>query len=459
MARLPAGTLMQRAAAGLAYRCAALLRDTGRLYGARVLLLVGAGNNGGDTLHAGARLARRGAQVDALLLDPHRAHRAGLAALRAAGGRVVATVPGRADLVLDGIVGIGGRGGLRPEAAAVVAAAVATGAPVVAVDTPSGIDVDTGAVTGAAVRADVTVTFGCLKPGLVVGPAATYAGLVELVDIGLRPYLDAPPHCELFDASDVAASWPRPGPGDDKYTRGVVGVATGSDRYTGAAVLSVGGALAGPAGFVRYAGTAADQVRHRWPAAVVTDSVATAGRVQAWVAGSGLGTDERAADTLREVLAAAAPVCLDADAVTIVSADPRRWLRREAPVLVTPHDREYARLAGAPPGEDRVAAARGLAADLDTVVLLKGDRTVVAAPDGTVYVNSTGTPALATAGTGDVLAGLLGSLLAAGLPAARAAAVGAFVHGLAGRYAAERGPVDALDVARALRPVVAALLS
>lgn len=458
MARLPAGALMQRAAAGLAHRCAVLLRDRGqRRYGACVVLLVGAGNNGGDTLYAGARLARRGAQVGAVLLDPRRAHSEGLAALRTAGGRVVGGVPDRADLVLDGIVGIGGRGGLRPDAAAVVADAARTGAPLVAVDTPSGIDVDTGAVAGAAVRADVTVTFGCLKPGLVVGPAAAYAGLVDLVDIGLGPHLAAAPHCRLLDAADVAAAWPRPAPDDDKYTRGVVGVATGSDRYTGAAVLSVGGALAGPAGFVRYAGSAEAFVRHWWPAAVVTGQVADAGRVQAWVAGSGLGTDEAAAAALRAVLAAPVPVCLDADAVTIVSADPEDWLRREAPVVVTPHDREYARLAGAPPGDDRIAAARDLAARLDTVVLLKGDRTVIAAPDGTVYVNSTGTAALATAGTGDVLAGLLGSVLAAGVPAAKAAAVAAFVHGLAGRYAAERGPVNAQNVAEALRPVVALL--
>jgi hydroxyethylthiazole kinase-like uncharacterized protein yjeF len=258
----------------------------------------------------------------------------------------------------------------------------------------------------------------------------------------------------------VAGWWPSPERDSDKYTRGVVGVATGSATYPGAAVLSVAGALAGPAGLVRYSGPAAEYVRSRHPSVIATDRVADAGRVQAWVCGSGLGTDEDARDAVHTVLAAPVPVCLDADALTLLASgsldDALR--EREAPTVVTPHDREFARLVGGdPPGPDRVGSALLLAARLGVTVLLKGDRTVVAGPDGSVWVNPTGSPVLATGGTGDVLAGLLGSLLAAGLPAHRAAIAAAYVHGLAGREAAAHGPVTATDVAAALRPALAGL--
>jgi hydroxyethylthiazole kinase-like uncharacterized protein yjeF len=455
LATLPEGALMQRAAAGLARRCAVLLREgRGGVYGAHVLLLVGSGDNGGDALYAGARLAQRGARVSALLLTPDRAHTGGLGALRRAGGRVVDGVPAVLDLWVDGIVGIGGHGGLRPDAARAVAAAALTGAPAVAVDLPSGVEADTGAVPGEAVRADVTVTFGCLKPGLVVGPGAVHAGVVEVVDLGLSlpsPVLEVP------EAADVERWWPRPRPGDDKYTRGVVGIAAGSARYPGAAVLAVGAALAGPVGMVRYAGAAADWVRAAHPEVVVTDSVAEAGRVQAWAVGSGLGTDAAAAASLRRVLGTDVPVLVDADALTLLAEHPD-WLRdRSAPTVLTPHDREFARVFG-PVGEDRVAAARAASAQLGCTVLLKGDRTVVADRDH-AYVNPTGSAVLASAGTGDVLSGLGGALLAArGVPAARAAAVAAFVHGLAGRLAAESGPVSATTVLAALRPAVRAVL-
>jgi hydroxyethylthiazole kinase-like uncharacterized protein yjeF len=471
MATLPEGALMQRAAAGLATRCASVLSDNlGKVYGATVVLLVGSGDNGGDALYAGARLARRGAVVMAVPLVPERVHQGGLAALRAAGGRVVDAVPVRADLVVDGIVGIGGKGGLRPVAREAVRAARETGAAVVAVDVPSGIEVDTGAVpegdsggsggsADASVWADVTVTFGAYKVGLVVGPAVRRAGLVELVDIGLGPHLGEPV-LRVPDAADVAAWWPVPGADDDKYTRGVVGVATGSERYTGAAVLSVGAALSGPTGFVRYAGQAAEHVRLRWPAAVIADRVGDAGRVQSWVVGSGLGTDARAKQELRAALAADVPTCIDADALTMLADGPEDWLAgRTAPVVLTPHDREYARLAGNPPGPDRVLAARTLADRLGAIVLLKGDRTVIATPDGPTYVNPSGTPALATAGTGDVLAGLLGAALGAGIPAPQAAASAAFLHGLAGRHAATQGPVSAQNVLTSLRPAIHDLLT
>ncbi|MFG2063728.1 NAD(P)H-hydrate dehydratase [Micromonospora sp. NPDC048871] len=471
MAELPPGTLMQRAAAGLARRCALLLAERGGVYAAPVLLLVGSGDNGGDTLYAGARLARRGAAVSALLLTPDRVHAEGLAALRAAGGRVVPDPPPVLDLVLDGIVGIGGQGGLREPAARVVASLPGhrgrDGArpTVLAVDVPSGVVVDTGDVpltsSGRpdAVCADVTVAFGALKPALAVGPAAALAGQVELVDIGLEPWLRGSPALEVVEWSDVAQWWPRLDAASEKYTRGVVGVATGSATYPGAATLSVGGALAGPTGLVRYAGGAREEVVRQHPSVIATGRVADAGRVQAWVCGSGLGTDERAVTELRTVLAAPVPVVLDADALTLLvdGSLAEALRRRDAPIVVTPHDREFTRLCGEQPGGDRVAATLRLAAWMNAVVLLKGNRTVIGTPDGRAYVNPSGTPALATGGTGDVLAGLLGSLLAAGLPAERAAAAAAYVHGLAGREAARGGPVTAPEVATALRAVLARL--
>jgi hydroxyethylthiazole kinase-like uncharacterized protein yjeF len=451
MARLPDGALMQRAAAGLAAACADLL---GRVYGSRVVLLVGSGDNGGDALYAGARLARRGAGVSAVLLAPERAHAGGLAALRRAGGRAVGTggaeeLIDRADLVVDGIVGIGGKGGLRPDAVPLAAAAERSRAAVVAVDLPSGVDVDTGQVNGAAVRADLTVTFGTHKPGLLVDPAREYAGSVRLVDIGLE--LPAEPELEALQHADVARLLPVPGPESDKYRRGVVGIAAGSARYPGAAVLAVSGALRGGAGAVRYVGPAGDAVIARFPETLVSDrGPRKAGRVQAWVVGPGAGDD---ASTVAEVLAAQVPVLIDADGLRL--ADPDAVRARSAPTLMTPHAGEAAALLGVAREEvegARLASVRELAGRYGAAVLLKGSTTVVAASGGggAVRVNATGTSWRATAGSGDVLSGLTGSLLAAGLSAVDAGSVGAYLHGLAGRFAAGGAPVGAHDVAAAI---------
>jgi hydroxyethylthiazole kinase-like uncharacterized protein yjeF len=459
MPLLPAGALMQRAATGLATACA---RRLGRVYGQRVVLLVGAGNNGADALWAGAQLAARGAQVTAVCVG-HPVPDA-FAALRRAGGRVgTADSIGSAALVVDGLVGIGGRGGLRPDAAA-VAAAVASAAAmcdVVAVDVPSGVDADTGAVAGTAGRADLTVTFGTLKPGLLVGAGRTRAGALHLVDIGLGPYLPHPT-AEVLEDADVASLLPAGEAASDKYTRGVVGVAAGSPSYPGAAVLAVGAAVRAGAGMVRFAGVrhAAEQVRTRWPEVVVHegqgDDVLAAGRVQAWVVGPGLGTDERAAATVEAVLAADVPVLVDADALSVCAQHPAWLRRRSAETLLTPHDREYARF-GTDVGADRIAAARALAADLGVTVLLKGDATVVAAPGGSTRVNPTGSPVLATAGTGDVLSGGCGALLAQGLPALDAGSLGAYLHGRAGALAAAGATASALPVLQAWPDAVRSL--
>jgi hydroxyethylthiazole kinase-like uncharacterized protein yjeF len=476
MARLPPGTLMQRAAAGLATVCAGLLP---RVYGSRVLVLAGSGDNGGDALYAGARLARRGARVVAVAAGT-RLHEGGEAALRAAGGRL--TEPGdpglpaemnAADLVLDGLLGIGGRGGLRDPQAALAALAEAArrghGTTVVAVDLPSGVDADTGEVAGAAVQADVTVTFGTWKTGLLVDPGAARAGMACLIDIGLAPHLPAPA-AAAYGAADVGALLPRPGRESDKYRRGVLGIVAGSDRFTGAAALAVGGALRGGAGMVRLvtAATSAAVVRQHWPEAVITvtgdagDEPGAAGRVQAWLAGPGMGTDAQARRRLAAVLATDLPVLVDADGLTLVAESPDLVTGRSAATLLTPHAGELARLMRADPAgvtARRTEHARDAARRYGCCVLLKGSTTVIAAAgDDPLLVNPTGTGWLATAGTGDVLAGLAGALLAQGLEVREAAAAAAYLHGISARYAAGgagpdlagEAPIGASDVIGAL---------
>ncbi|WP_328397539.1 NAD(P)H-hydrate dehydratase [Streptomyces sp. NBC_00390] len=456
MARLPEGALMQRAAAGLAAAGAALL---GRVYGARVVLLVGSGDNGGDALYAGSRLARRGAGVEAVLLAPDRAHPAALADFLRAGGRVTDDpfeVLAVADLVLDGITGIGGHGGLRPDAVPVARAARGSNAVVVAVDLPSGVEADSGEVHGEALRADATVTFGAHKPGLLIDPAREYAGTVRLVDIGLDDHLPGLPELEALQHVDVARMLPVPAAESDKYRRGVVGVAAGSARYPGAAVLAVAGALRGGAGAVRYVGPAADAVIARFPECLVhAGPPARAGRVQAWVVGPGLGDDS---EPVRDVVASDVPVLVDADGLRLMDAVAvRERAARGVPTLLTPHAGEAAALLGVERAEvegARLAAVRELGARFGATVLLKGSTTLVAAPDGgrsPVRVNPMGTPWLATAGSGDVLSGLAGSLLAAGLDARDAGSAAAYLHGLAARHAAAQGaPITAYEVASAL---------
>ncbi|MDT0308547.1 NAD(P)H-hydrate dehydratase [Streptomyces sp. DSM 44917] len=476
MERLPGGTLMARAAAGLAAACSRLLDERGgrggqggggargaRRSGARVVLLVGSGDNGGDALYAGARLARRGVAVTAVLLSPDRAHPGGLAALRAAGGRTAPpegaeALIARARLVVDGITGIGGRGGLRPRAAGLARAAAAGGVPVVAVDLPSGVDADTGEIAGDAVRAALTVTFGAFKPGLLVDPARERAGRVHLVDIGLGPRLPPEPDLVALEDADVAALLPRPGAESDKYRRGVVGVVAGSARYPGAAVLAVGGALRGGSGAVRYAGPAGAMVLARYPETLVSDGPpAGAGRVQSWVIGPGLGDGPEAREAVAQVLDSGVPVLVDADGLRLL--DPGRVRERPAPTVLTPHAGEAAALLGT--GRDRVeaarlAAVRELAGRFGATVLLKGSTTLIANATGPVRANPTGTPWLATAGSGDVLSGLIGALLAAGLDPLDAASAGAYLHGLAGRLAA--APPMASTVTEALPAVWARLL-
>ncbi|MEU0495431.1 NAD(P)H-hydrate dehydratase [Mycobacterium sp. NPDC006124] len=436
LASLPDGVLMRRAAHGLAGAIARELRDrTGGVAARHVCAVVGSGDNGGDALWAATFLRRRGVAASAVLLNPQRVHRQGLAAFTRAGGRLVEIVPTATDLVLDGVVGISASGSLRPDAAAVFAGVEAAGIPVVAVDLPSGVDVATGATDGPHVRAALTVTFGGRKPVHALGEC----GRVELVDIGL----DLPDgDLVSLEAPDVASRWPVPGPKDDKYTQGVTGVLAGSATYPGAAILCTGSAVAATAGMVRYAGTADAEVVSHWPEVIATSSAEDAGRVQAWVVGPGIGTDDAGEGALRFALDADLPVVVDADALTVLAAHPELLRGRSAPTVLTPHAGEFARLAGHPPGDDRVAATRALADELGATVLLKGNVTVVAEPNTRrAYLNPAGQSWAATAGSGDVLSGVIGSLLAAGLPGGEAAAMAAFVHARAARLSAENpGP-------------------
>jgi hydroxyethylthiazole kinase-like uncharacterized protein yjeF len=333
-----------------------------------------------------------------------------------------------------------------------------------------------------------------VKPGLLIDPGAGHAGVVELIDIGLGPYLDTSPDASAPQAGDIAALLPSPTAESDKYRRGVLGLLVGSDRYTGAAVLATGGAVHGGAGMVRlvtFPG-AATAVRQLHPEVVITELAGETrlrsdsppapsgggprfpddvGRVQAWAVGSGMGTDDAAAQRLRAVLATTLPVLIDADGLTVLARH-RELLPRAAPTLLTPHAGELGRLLAAEPADieaRRLEYARRAADQLGACVLLKGSTTVIAPPDGVdpVLVNTTGTPWLATAGTGDVLAGLAGALLAQGLLPPQAAIAAAYLHGLAARLAAagdasfgthggtggEHGPaapIGAADVARAI---------
>ncbi|WP_035750180.1 NAD(P)H-hydrate epimerase [Arthrobacter sp. 35W] len=484
------GELMARAAHGLAVEVARMLRARrGRVYGSRVAILAGAGNNGGDALYAGAELAARGARVVALLATA-RIHEAALAAFHAAGGRSLPLEAGpavgagggpssgassailgeflaeaaAADVLLDGLLGTGGRGPLRGPAAIVVHALAGMPGPmVVAVDLPSGLDADTGHCTSEVLRADATVTFGAAKAGLLLPPGEGHAGRIHVVDIGLAPWLEIPAVRRL-EAGDLALLLPSPTRDSHKYRRGVLGIAAGSKRYPGAAVLSTGAAVACGAGMVRFLGPepVARLIHAAHPEVVVGSGSVAENHVQAWLVGPGIdgGMDggEDQAQHARDAMASSLPTVVDASALPLVETG--LW----PGVILTPHAGELAALLSRLDGEttrtaveaDPHGCATKAAALTGATVLLKGATTIVAAPDGTVFSQADGTPWLATAGSGDVLAGILGALAAAladdverfsrlGIPAggkwAAIAAMAASLHGRAA--AAVGGPLHA----------------
>ncbi|GAA4392932.1 bifunctional ADP-dependent NAD(P)H-hydrate dehydratase/NAD(P)H-hydrate epimerase [Ornithinibacter aureus] len=478
MATLPDGELMARAVEGLALVAAARLQECD---GAAVAALVGPGNNGADALYAVARLAEAG--WNAVAVHDEVVHDGARAAAEAA-GVLLTTDPAalaEADVVLDGILGIGARPGLPPWAAAWVAAVPDT-AYVIAVDLPSGQDPMGGALDPDGVFADETVTFSVPKPVHLLPPTEQACGILTVVDIGLD--LAADPVVLRLDHDDVAALWPVPTPADDKYSRGVVGVVAGGEAYTGAAVLAVTAAVESGAGMVRYVGTPTPTALVR---AAVPEAVHGPGRVQAWVVGPGLdveATDDDAAAQLevaRAALAGGEPVVLDAGGLDLVDADLVRSRAGRA-TLLTPHAGECARLlsrlSAVVPGvtywsisgqgdvtraqveASPVAHAKALAAATGATVLLKGPTTVVVGPaEGAPVWSQADAPAwLGSAGAGDVLAGVLGTLLAAGLPPDSAGALGALVHGVAADRANPGGPVRALRVANGIPDAVAHLL-
>lgn len=435
LAHVDQAALVARAGTAVAF---AALRMLGSGYGHRVVVVAGKGNNGADGRVAGAVLRRRGGRVT--VLD--------------------AAAPGRlppCDLVIDAAYGTGFRGSYT-------APRVPPGARVLAVDIPSGVDGDTGAASGRPMPADRTVTFAALKPGLLQGDGPALAGEVVVADIGVP--VGQPP-VALVEDDDVVADVPRRSPTSHKWATAVAVVA-GSPGMEGAAALSAGGASHAGAGMVRLVvpGVAADQpgpwpieaVRMPLPAGGwVDDVLSVLGRCRALVVGPGLGRHDGTADQVRRVIhQSPVPVVADADALFALGTadDAVPVLAGDRPVVLTPHDGEYERLASTPAGPDRLAAARRLADRTGAVVLLKGSLTAVASPGGSVLLAAAGSPRLATAGTGDVLSGVIGAFLARGVPAPAAAALGAHVHG----RAAARGPAEGL-VAEDLPALVSGWLS
>jgi len=405
----------------------AALRLLGGAYGRRVTVVVGKGSNGADGRVAAALLARRGARVTVIA---------------AADGP--AALP-RCDLVIDAAYGTGFRGSYD-------APAVAPGVPVLSGDIASGVDADTGAAPGAPFRATRTVTFAAYKPGLLQAAGAGCSGEVQVVDIGVPlPASGA----ALIEDADVAAGVPPRLRQSHKWST-ALGIASGSVGMEGSAILCTRGAMAAGAGMIRLANpgnpsadwpTEAVRVHLEGPRWAEAFLAATT-KCRAMVIGPGLGTDAATQEEIRTVIARAPhPLVIDADAITALggAAAARQLLAlRHEPTVLTPHDGEYARVAGSPPGEDRLAAARHLADRVGAVVLLKGALTAVAAPQEElpdVLLASAGGPALATAGTGDVLSGVIGAFLARGVPAHLAAALGAHVHGRAAALGRPEGLV------------------
>jgi ADP-dependent NAD(P)H-hydrate dehydratase / NAD(P)H-hydrate epimerase len=441
--------LMQRAAAAVAASASDLLEsESGGRYGRHVMIMAGAGNNSGDALFAGVRLARRGTRVTAIrcLGAPHPA---GLAALLTAGGRVISLDDHHVadlkayDLIIDGILGIGGRPGLPDPVARLVQSVEAQGIPTIAVDLPSGVAADTGAVPGTAVQATRTVTFGERKPCHLLQPALSRCGAISVVDIGLGTDHDEKPDLVGLDEDDLARAWPYPTERSDKYARGVVGVDTGSDQYPGAAVMSVYGAVYGGAGYVRFLGA-------ERPAATISaqlpNVVFSQGRVQAHLLGSGWGERGDGAEVLARVAEQGLPAVVDADGLG--------YLPKPAPAswLLTPHAGELARLLERERAwveEDPVGAVIAGAEQTGASVLLKGATQLAAAPNGGPVLIAVPGPAwTAQAGSGDVLGGVCAALLAAGVDAQRAGQLGASVQAVA---AAEHpGVLAPQELARAI---------
>lgn len=483
--------LMARAAGHLAR---GVVRVAGRRAGLRVALVVGKGNNGGDGWAAAHRLRDLGADctvlsvvpLDVEMSDEAAAHRdawvasggrttVGLAAIRALAEPAVGPHP-PPEVVVDCLLGTGIEGAPRGEvgeACAAINRARAAGTTVVACDVPSGVSSDTGAAPGDAVHADATVTMGGIKRGLVLHPGAAHAGTLLVGDLGPRydplAGLSADGHTwRRFDAE--AAAPPRLAPDDDKRSRGTVLLVAGSVGAAGAAILATRGALWSGAGLTTLATPAHVQrviapvvpsamtlpLRHQQEhvSAEAVDQLGHADGFDAVAAGPGLGPVDGTRAVVDHLRATARRLVLDADAINVYRDDPGALADHRGALVLTPHERELARIGGGEDGADawahRVERLPRLAAELDAVIVAKGPSTVVASPDGVHLVVPVGGAELGTGGTGDVLAGMIAAHVAA-VPAddrtavAVAAARAVFLHGFAGRWlAAGRPTADTL---------------
>jgi NAD(P)H-hydrate epimerase len=434
----PVGTLIERAGSAAAHRAARLLSG---VYAKRIVVVAGKGNNGADGRAAAALLADRGAVVEVL---------------EAASLRPDQPLPA-ADLVIDAAYGTGLQRAYLPPAPGP--------SPVLAVDIPSGVSGLTGEVLegGGAMRAAATVTFASLKPGLLFGAGPELAGEVEVADIGLGALVDVVARCWLVDDGDVVALLPgRPREGHKWQT--AVQVVAGSPGMTGAPWLVSRSALRAGAGYVRLSMPGVDpsvlppgELVHLpvpafgWHGKVLEEL----SRVKALVVGPGLGPGAGRStgaggpalpggEVGLLIAAAPVPTVVDADGLNAIgSLDGLRAIvaRRREPTVITPHAGELTRLSGHAPGPDRLAETRDAAARSGAIVLLKGATSVIAAPDGRALMAASADSRLATAGTGDVLSGVIGAFLARGVPAFEAAALAAHVHGRAGRTGYRQGLV------------------
>jgi hydroxyethylthiazole kinase-like uncharacterized protein yjeF len=421
----PVEVLIGRAAAAVA---ATAVRILGGTYGRRVVVVAGPGNNGNDGRAAAGLLRSRGVRV--VVHDVVSAP----------------AVLGSSDLVVDAAFGTGFRGTYEfPDP---------DGAPVLAVDIPSGVSGLTGRAAGRPATAVATVTFAALKPGLLLADGPAHAGEVTVADIGLDVG-GATAH--LVEDADVVG-WVPERDDDDHKWRHAVWVLAGSPGMTGAARLCSAAAFRSGAGYVRlsvpgdpHPGGPVEAVEVTLPAEGWADEVLEGpDRFQALAVGPGLGRSEAVARDVRRLLAGLdRPVVVDSDALWVLGTDAAEVLsRRTGPAVLTPHDGEFARLTGHPPGDDRVADVRALAAATGAVVLLKGSTTVVAGPDGAALLVRAGDARLATAGTGDVLTGVVAALVAGGAEPLRAAAAAAHLHGRAALLGPKRGLVadDVVDL-------------
>jgi hydroxyethylthiazole kinase-like uncharacterized protein yjeF len=428
----------------------------------RIAVLAGPGNNGGDAFVVARELRRNFFDVTTVFRgDPARLPPDAAAAHRsfvAAGGSTAAGLPAgwRGDLVVDGLFGIGLARALDADYAAQVEWANATGAPILALDVPSGLDADRGTVSGPAIRATATATFIALKPGLLTGDGVDLCGRISVHDLGLDPAAVAPAHGRRLDWSALAAALPavlrRGSRNVHKGTYGTLGIVGGADGMVGAPLLAGRAALHAGVGkaWVGFAAATRPAVDWAQPELMLRDAAEViAAGPDALAVGPGLGTGALARELLAHALAAAVPVVLDADALNLVAREPAlaAALRgRNAPTLATPHPAEAARLLAtttAAVQADRLGAALALAERLHAAVVVKGAGSVLAYPDGTWDVNASGNAGLATAGTGDVLTGLAGAFLAQRLDPATALRLAVCLHGAAADacVAAGRGPL------------------